>query len=359
MGEHRAHSIILSQSFYSLGLMFLSGLAYSLPHWRLLFLLGTAPVLFLVSFIWIFPESPRWLLVKGKVEEAKQVLCRAADINKTTIPLSLLDKLQVPGKKVTNASILDFYSNSQLRKVTLVMGCVWFTIGHSYSTLTLKMKDFGVKHQMSEIIPGMMGMPARLCCIFLFEQFGRKWCMAGALIQGSFMNLLIPFIPSELKTTMMLLILVGQLSLAALISMFFAYSAELLPTILRTTGLGLLTLAWASGNMVSLALITWSPPSVTNYIIYVSTILSLSLFYMLPETKNQPHVDILEQFSSYRRGFSKDMSKEDLLAETKLYGELNEEVAKNTLFNAMMEPEPDLFSPPLTTKEESTSSQEA
>lgn len=52
MGEHRAHSIILSQSFYSLGLMFLSGLAYSLPHWRLLFLLGTAPVLFLVSFIW-------------------------------------------------------------------------------------------------------------------------------------------------------------------------------------------------------------------------------------------------------------------------------------------------------------------
>lgn len=59
------------------------------------------------------------------------------------------------------------------------------------------------------------------------------------------------------------------------------------------------------------------------------------------------------------RGFSKDMSKEDLLAETKLYGELNEEVAKITLFNAMMEPEPDLFSPPLTTKEESTSSQEA
>ncbi|XP_054564082.1 solute carrier family 22 member 14-like [Eptesicus fuscus] len=359
VGEHRAHSIILSQSFYSLGLMFLSGLAYSLPHWRLLFLLGTAPVVFLVSFIWIFPESPRWLLVKGKVEEAKQVLRRAAEINKTTIPISLLDKLQVPGKKVTNASILDFYNNRQLRKVTLVMGCVWFTIGHSYSTLTLKMKDFGVKHQMSEIIPGMMGMPARLCCIFLFEQFGRKWCMAGALIQGSFMNLLVPFIPSELKTTMMLLILVGQLSLAALISMFFAYSAELLPTILRTTGLGLLTLAWASGNMVSLLLISWSPPSVTNYIIYVSTILSLSLFYMLPETKNKPHVDILEQFTSYRRAFSWDMSKEDLLAEEKLYSELNEEVAKNTLFNAMMEPEPDLFSPPLTTKEVSTSSQEA
>lgn len=41
------------------------------------------------------------------------------------------------------------------------------------------------------------------------------------------------YLATELKTTMMLLILVGQISLSALISMFFVYSAELLPTILR------------------------------------------------------------------------------------------------------------------------------
>lgn len=52
VGEHRAHAIILSQCFYSLGLIFLSALAYSFSNWRLLFLLGTAPVLFLISFIW-------------------------------------------------------------------------------------------------------------------------------------------------------------------------------------------------------------------------------------------------------------------------------------------------------------------
>lgn len=42
----------------------------------------------------IFPESPRWLLVKGKVEETKHVLRYAADMNKRTIPLSLLDKVR-------------------------------------------------------------------------------------------------------------------------------------------------------------------------------------------------------------------------------------------------------------------------
>lgn len=33
-------------------------------------------------------------MMKGKVEEAKQVLCYAAGVNKKTIPLSLLDKVR-------------------------------------------------------------------------------------------------------------------------------------------------------------------------------------------------------------------------------------------------------------------------
>lgn len=32
-------------------------------------------------------------MMKGKVEEAKQVLCRAAHVNKKTIPFDLLDKV--------------------------------------------------------------------------------------------------------------------------------------------------------------------------------------------------------------------------------------------------------------------------
>ncbi|KAI5944985.1 Solute carrier family 22 member 14 [Manis javanica] len=39
-------------------------------------------------------------------------------------PFKLLDKLHLPGKKGTKASVLDFYNNRHLHKVTLVMGCV-------------------------------------------------------------------------------------------------------------------------------------------------------------------------------------------------------------------------------------------
>lgn len=52
MGMHRAHTIILGHSFFAMGVMFLTGLAYSLPHWQLLFLVSGAPVFPFISYIW-------------------------------------------------------------------------------------------------------------------------------------------------------------------------------------------------------------------------------------------------------------------------------------------------------------------
>ncbi|KAM8804053.1 LOW QUALITY PROTEIN: beta-1,4-N-acetylgalactosaminyltransferase 3-like [Rhynchonycteris naso] len=93
MGEHRAHAIVLDHCFYAFGLLFLAGLSNTFSHWWLLFLVGAA-VFFLISYIWILPESLRWLMAKGKMKKAQQVLCYVAAVNKRKIPLSLLEQDQ-------------------------------------------------------------------------------------------------------------------------------------------------------------------------------------------------------------------------------------------------------------------------
>ncbi|XP_045758119.2 solute carrier family 22 member 14 [Mirounga angustirostris] len=310
MGQHRAHAIILEHCFFSVGILFLTGLAYSLPHWRLLFLVGGAPVFPLISYIWIMPESPRWLLMKGKLEEAKQVLCFAASVNKKIIPLSLLDKLQPPGKKVTKASVLDFYNNKHLRKVTLVMGCVWFTVGYSYFTLSLKLKNLGMDLPFTQVIPGIMEVPARLCCIFLLEQMGRKWSLIATLFQGSLMCLLVLILPSgregrlrwpcclatELKSMIIVMAVLGEFSLAASVSVFFIYTVELLPTVLRATGLGLVSLAWAGGAISSLAVSHQKLTLLPICLCCISAALALFLCSLLPETQDQALPDNLEHW---------------------------------------------------------------
>ncbi|KAM8758181.1 solute carrier family 22 member 14-like [Rhynchonycteris naso] len=162
-GEHRAHGIILNHCFYAVGFLFLAGLSYTFAHWRLLFLVGGAPAFFLISYIWILPESPRWLMAKGKMKKAKQVLCYAASVNNREIPLCLLNQLKMPRKPVTDASLLDFYNNRHLFKATLVMSCLWFGNGYSFMMLGFTLNDFVLNLHISQIIPGVLGVPARLC----------------------------------------------------------------------------------------------------------------------------------------------------------------------------------------------------
>ncbi|EPY86841.1 hypothetical protein CB1_000295001 [Camelus ferus] len=330
VGVHRAHAIILEHSFFAVGAMFLTGLAHSLPHWRLLYLVGGAPVFFFISYIWILPESPRWLMTKGKLYEAKQVLCYAADVNKKTIPLNLLDKRGVPSplleengdskiqpcqgkargragpvlqlpRKVTSSSILDFRNNRHLRKVTLVMCSVGFAVGYNCHMLSFRIRKLGVNIYFTQVIPRLMELPARLCCVFLLEQFKRKQSLSLTLFQGTLMCFLSLILPSELKFLSVLIIVLGGFILVASVTVFLIYTAELLPTVLRTTGLGLVFLAWAAGYILSLMISSQGIPILPIFLCCTSSIVALTLCSKLPETQGHPLPESLEHFPPLTR----------------------------------------------------------
>lgn len=55
-----------------------SGLTVRLG-WRLMFAAGVVPTVFLAAGVFTMPESPRWLAMKGRLAEAKEVLDRTSD----------------------------------------------------------------------------------------------------------------------------------------------------------------------------------------------------------------------------------------------------------------------------------------
>ncbi|XP_040596250.1 solute carrier family 22 member 14 [Mesocricetus auratus] len=341
VGHHRAQAIILELCFMSVGVLFLSGSAYKIFHWRLLFLLGGVPMLPLISNIWVLRESPRWLMVKGKVEEAKKVLSYAAEVNKKTIPLNLLNELQLQGKKVTKSSVLDFCTNQRIFKVVLPMACVWYSVSYIYLTLSLKMKDFGVDNYVRYVIPGILEVPARLCCIVLLEYFGRKCSLFLSLTLATIICLFLLFLPQELKSIIILMLVLGEFCLAATVSVFFIYTAELLPTVLRSTGLGMVSLAWAAGANTALAVSSKIKTQLPILFCCLSCVVALCFASLVPETGTDPLRDSIEYSSSIQRDSieSKRRSQDIasmIIAEESLSDIGSDEVEKDTILNATL-----------------------
>lgn len=73
---------------FAVGYMILPGVAYLIRDWKILQLVLSSPSLILFVTWYFLPESPRWLLRKGRVQEAEAILRQAAARNgrKKTLP---------------------------------------------------------------------------------------------------------------------------------------------------------------------------------------------------------------------------------------------------------------------------------
>lgn len=101
----------------------LVGFAWILPTWRRLSLaIGLMSFLFILMCTWI-PESPRWLLVKGRKGEATSVLAALACANRTKLPEFPLVDVAAQGN--TDRMLLEVIQLKRLRKSLLIVLGTW------------------------------------------------------------------------------------------------------------------------------------------------------------------------------------------------------------------------------------------
>lgn len=72
-------------SMFAVGQVILGGVAWVVQPWRYMIIALHVPCFLIITYYWILSESVRWLLSKGKYEEAKAVLEKVARVNKTQI----------------------------------------------------------------------------------------------------------------------------------------------------------------------------------------------------------------------------------------------------------------------------------
>ncbi|CAH0752514.1 unnamed protein product [Diatraea saccharalis] len=124
---------IIYQIPFNLGHLTLPLFGYYLRDWNMFQLAISLPSVLFLSYYFLLPESPRWLLTAGKTEEAAKIMKVAAKRNNlpTDSIQSTTQKLavEVSNKNEEHASFLALFRTPRLRARTLAICFNWFVCG--------------------------------------------------------------------------------------------------------------------------------------------------------------------------------------------------------------------------------------
>lgn len=139
--SHRGKYLIYVEYFWTIGSLFVAGLAWFLLNssgWRSLTLATVVPVagsLFMAYFY--LPESPRWLVSQKRIAEAESIIFDIASCNGTTLaPFHISYELENYNSPASQ-SYWKALITKPMRKITLALLIIWGSFGFAYNGIIL------------------------------------------------------------------------------------------------------------------------------------------------------------------------------------------------------------------------------
>ncbi|GFN79332.1 organic cation transporter protein [Plakobranchus ocellatus] len=296
--------------FWCIGLFIETGVAYGLRHWtHFQITISMFNIVAAVIFAVFLPESARWLLQKGKTKEAAKIIQMVADKNGVTLSENArtLKDIEMEGKGET---IWQMFTYRVLLVRSLIVFFNWLVASMVYYGLSLNAEDLSGNIYLNFFLLAVVEMASYFFCLALLDISGRKFLQCFSMLLGGVacIGTMFPVIyggESEEWITL-LLSLVGKFGASAGFAVIYIYSAELFPTVMRNSGMGLCSLSARIGGILSPYIADLEDVISGNWGVAVPLLifggLSVAaglLVLFLPETSNRVLPDTVEDAKNF------------------------------------------------------------
>lgn len=317
--ELRGFVISSGSVAWALSLSIIPLVAFLLRHvtWR--YTMGAAALFGIHSFFtkWFLQESPRWLLVNNKFDEAKIWIQKAAKCNKKD-PTSLLSELdsikenaerensdvileqtaemagkleEVMGSESTQVSVLEIFRHKHLLVASIVVWMLWFVNSLTYYGLFLTSGTMSGNMYLNFFLNSVVEIPSVILYSLTINRWGRRKTCAMFLSTAGVSLLLsgvLTFVGESnlVRGFAMTFSFTGKFGISGAWMTACLFTPEIYPTNIRAQGLGLASLAARVGGMISPyatmfgSRFPWGPPVVFGSFAVLGTILLI----WIPET---------------------------------------------------------------------------
>ena len=256
----RGRFFILYELIFPLGLLGAAQIgAYVVPHfgWEYMFLVGGIPGILITLLITRLPESPRWLIAKGRFDEAERIIeqieastpRRNLDPAKNKVDIDKrIETLSDGLRNQKKASWKELFS-PLYRGRTFIVWLLWassYFVANGINNWLPSLYKTVYKLPLEESlrmasVSNVLSACAVLACAFLIDKVGRRrWAMACFVISGILLAILGTIGADSAKSVMIL----GSSAYAVMGTttvMLYLYTPEIYPTRMRAIGTGLAT----------------------------------------------------------------------------------------------------------------------
>ncbi|XP_053397068.1 solute carrier family 22 member 21-like [Mercenaria mercenaria] len=282
---------------------------WRVPDWRYIHVVVAAVTLPGLLGWFFLPESFRWLVSHGRVEEAENSIKYVAKINGKPPPdldklKAVIEKEQLAAKETKALqvyTVLDLFRTSKIRKTTILFSLIWLFSAYSYYGIAFGVQELSGSLYLNMFLVSIVDVPGNILVVIFNTCGGRKWTCVGFYLLGGIFAVVVgvfQYINFSISGSMLnSLALAAKLCVSAAWEINTLWSNESFPTVVRMIGGGFVSSISRVGSMVAPQIITLSVdrPGLLYLISGIVCVLSSAMCAFLEETKNKDLSDMLPQ----------------------------------------------------------------
>ncbi|XP_050296071.1 organic cation transporter protein isoform X1 [Anthonomus grandis grandis] len=299
---------IAFQAVFAFGIMLVAAWGALIKDRVLLQVIYGCHAIILLGHFWLMDESPRWLWANGRKKEAVNIITKALKMNNSSVsvdPTSFLDKNPEVQKQEQpeEAGMLDLFRQPRLRKMALNVCLAWFANSLVYYGLSLNTGSLQGNPYLILFVMGMVELPSYVLTVYIMDRLGRRSITSFNMIVGSICCILAANLAAGSSLSNWF-VFIGKFLIASSFAVVYNYSAELFPTVIRNSAMGLGSMcARLSGALTPLIMLFDSfDPKLPSNIFAVIALVSGFLTLFLPETLDKAMPQTIEDGENFGVG---------------------------------------------------------
>ncbi|XP_014366561.2 carcinine transporter [Papilio machaon] len=284
--------------FYTLGVSALPWISLACGHWKTIGLVTSSTMALAIFTPFIVPESPRWLLSKGRVDEAINKLVKIGEVNKKEIPSKLIEqfKLSIKSeKKQKSLSSLELLKRPILRKIFITMCVVYMCCMIVFDALVRSVGSLGFDFFLSFTLVSLTEFPSLVIVAFVLDLTGRKWLTIISFSLCCIFSIATAFVGGGLQSVLCAVVARFCVNIATNTSIQWA--AEMLPTPVRGSGTSIVHICGYLATVISPYVVYLETYIIWLPLVIVGSLAGLGavLAFILPETARRDMPQTFEE----------------------------------------------------------------